>query len=267
MPSEHFQPGQAIFKEGEKSHDAYYLVTGAVEITIQTPHGTQSLAHLGPGEVFGEMGMIMDRPRSATATALEASLVESISEADFESYFIQNPHRLHAYLGTLFERIRKTDLLLQMSGQTPPQQIAKVPIPSSVTNTPAKREPAYRLRLRSCYDKTGYDHKAIDTTITKLPFRIGRAYFDTAVASLARNDLSIQEHAPYQLSRNHCEIDFDDGHFILRDRGSKLGAFVNDEHISIDSGKITAVFKPGDNNITFGTLSSPHRYILHLEEI
>ena len=165
MPSEHFNPGQTIFKEGEKSHDAYYLVHGAVEISVSTPHGQQVLGKIGPGEVFGEMGMIMDRPRSATATALEATLVESISEAEFESYFLQNPDRLHAYLSTLFERIRKTDLLLQISGHAP------VPPPPRST----AKEPVYRVRI------TPREGGGKPTTITKLPFRIGRASFDTGV--------------------------------------------------------------------------------------
>jgi CRP-like cAMP-binding protein len=259
MPSAHFNPGQIIFSEGDKSNEAYYLVSGLVEISIATPHGAQSLAKLGPGEVFGEMGMIMDRPRTATATALEPTLVEIIHEQEFESYFIQNPQRLHAYLATLFERIRKTDLLLRVATQNQP-------VPPS-QKTEGKREPAYRVRLRSCYERTGSPHKAVDLTITKLPFRVGRAYFDTAVASLARNDVSIEDHAPYQLSRNHCEIDFEHGHFVLRDRGSKLGSIVNGEVISMDSGKITARLKKGDNEIVFGTHGSPHVFTLNIEEL
>lgn len=259
MPSDHFQSGQTIFKEGDKCTQAYYLVSGLVEISIGTPHGRQILAKLGPGEVFGEMGMIMDRPRSATATALETTLVEMIGEQEFESYFLQNPERLHAYLGTLFERIRKTDLLLQVAAQNNPPPAPKAPA--------GPREPAYRVRLHSCYDRTGLSHKAIDVTLTKLPFRIGRAYFDTAVASLARNDLSIKDHAPYQISRNHCEIDFEHGHFILRDRGSKLGTFVNGQSVSVDSGIITATLKNGDNELIFGTHGSPHQFVLNIEEL
>jgi len=256
MPSEHFQPGQIIFKEGEKSHDAYYLVQGHVEISVQGLYGRQVLAKIGPGEIFGEMGMIMDRPRSATATALEPVLVETISEHEFEAYFLQNPDRLHAYLATLFERIRKTDLLLQVGGAAPP------PRP-----TPEAKEPVYRVRLRSCYDETDHEHQAVNATITKLPYRIGRAYFDTGVASLARNDLSITDSAPHQLSRNHCEIDFEHGHFVLRDRGSKLGSVVNGEAISVDSGRISVPLPKGENTIILGNADSPHRFSLMVEEI
>jgi hypothetical protein len=251
MPSEHFNPGQIIFKEGEKSHDAYYIVHGAVEISVSTAHGKQVLGKISPGEVFGEMGMIMDRPRSATATALEPTLVESISETDFESYFLQNPDRLHTYLSTLFERIRKTDLLLQVSGHAP------VPPPPPST----AKEPVFRVRI------TPVEGTGKSTTITKLPFRIGRSYFDTGVNALSRNEYSIEDHAPYQLSRSHCEIDFENGRFVLRDRGSKLGTFVNGEQVCVDIGKISAELKQGENDIVFGTHGSPHHYSIFIEEL
>ena len=93
MATEHFQRGQVIFREGDKSQEAYFIVSGLVEITLNTSHGVQSLAKIGPGEIFGEMGMIMDRPRTATATALENTTVETVAEAEFEQQIIQRPDR------------------------------------------------------------------------------------------------------------------------------------------------------------------------------
>jgi CRP/FNR family cyclic AMP-dependent transcriptional regulator len=262
MATEHIQRGQVIFREGDKSHEAYFIVSGLVEISINTAHGVQSLAQIGPGEIFGEMGMIMDRPRSATATALENTALETIAEAEFESQIIQRSDRLHVYLSTLFDRIRRTDLLLTTTtNATVPLVAANKPKPQSA------KEPVFRVKLRSHYDDTGLDHAPVDKTITKLPFRIGRAYFDTAVSALARNDLSIEEQHPYQLSRNHCEIDFEHGHFVLRDRGSKLGSWVNGEHVSVDAGRITSLLKTGENQLILGNADSPHRYTVTIEEL
>lgn len=260
MATEHFQRGQVIFREGEKSQEAYFIVSGLVEISINTSHGTQSLARIGPGEIFGEMGMIMDRPRSATATSLENTTVETIAEADFEQQIIQRPDRLHVYLATLFERIRKTDLLLTTTTN------ATVPLIARPKPAPTK-EPVFRVKLRSHYDETGYQHEPVEKTITKLPFRIGRSYFDTATSALARNDLSIEEDHPYQLSRNHCEIDFEHGQFILRDRGSKLGSWVNGVHVSVDNGCLSSPLKVGENKIIFGNGDSPHRFSITIEEM
>ncbi len=260
MATEHFQQGQVIFREGDKSQEAYFIVSGLVEITLNTSHGVQSLAKIGAGEIFGEMGMIMDRPRSATATALENTVVETIGENDFELEIIQRPDRLHVYLATLFERIRKTDLLLTTSTN------ATVPLTAIARPKPVK-EPVFRLRLRSHYEDVGFEHEPVSKTITKLPFRIGRAYFDTAVSALSRNDLAIEEPHPYQLSRNHCEIDFENGQFILRDRGSKLGTWSNGTHVGVDAGLIFAPLTLGENKLVLGNEDSPHRYTLTIEEL
>ncbi|MFN0077712.1 MAG: cyclic nucleotide-binding domain-containing protein [Prosthecobacter sp.] len=258
MATEHFQRGQIIFREGDKSQEAYFIVSGLIEISINTSHGVQSLAKMGPGEIFGEMGMIMDRPRSATATALENTAVETIADDEFEQQIIQRPDRLHVYLATLFERIRKTDLLLSSTTN------ATVPL---VAKTKPAKEPVYRVKLRSNYDAAGLEHAPVEKTITKLPFRIGRSYFDTAVSSLARNDLSIEEEHPYQLSRNHCEIDYEHGHFILRDRGSKLGTWVDGTHVCVDAGCISTPLKVGQNRLTFGHQDSPHHFTITIEEL
>ncbi len=260
MATEHFQRGQVIFREGDKSQEAYFIVSGLVEITINTSHGVQSLAKIGPGEIFGEMGMIMDRPRSATATSLENTTVETIGEGDFEQQIIQRRDRLHIYLSTLFERIRKTDLLLTSTTNVTVPLTAKPP-------PPATKDPVFRVKLHSCYDETQSTREPISKTITKLPFRVGRAYFDTAVSALARNDLSIEESPPYQLSRNHCEIDFEGGQFILRDRGSKLGSLVDGVQVSVDAGCISCPLKVGENKIIFGNGDSPHRYSITIEEL
>lgn len=259
MATEHFHSGQVIFREGDKSHEAYYLVSGLVEITIRTANGARSLAKIGPGEIFGEMGMIMDRPRSATAAALENTVVETIAEADFEQQIVQRPERLHTYLATLFERIRKTDLLLTAT--------TDATVPLTPKQPPPAKEPVYRVKLRSHYDTTGLKHDPVSKTITKLPFRIGRAYFDTAVSALARNDLAVEEGHPYQLSRNHCEIDFEHGQFILRDRGSKLGSWVNGTHVAVEAGLIACPLKVGENQIIFGNEDSPHRYTITIEDL
>jgi CRP-like cAMP-binding protein len=269
MAAEHFQKGQTIFQEGDKSHDAYFIVSGRVAISIGTTRGRQLLAELGSGEIFGEMGMIMDRPRSATAKAIENTLVERIAEHDFENYFMQNSERLHTYLATLFERIRKTDLLLQEAETAviKPRAVDVITDTFEQTNTEETEATVYRLQLRSCYDKTGFDHPRVDREITKLPFRIGRSYFDTAVSAFARNDLSLSDTAPYQCSRNHCEIAFEKGRFVLRDRGSKLGSWVGDQHVSVDSGHLTAELPMGDTIIIFGSEHSPHRYLLNIKRI
>lgn len=276
MNTKHFQEGEVIFQEGEISHEAFYIVSGMVEISIQNTEGPLVLGRLGTGEIFGEMGMITDRPRSATATALEPTTVESINEAEFEADVLGRPDRLHAYLATLFDRIRTTDLLLQMewqkhaareAGLTPAaarrERVAMLGAPSAGRTGAAAQAPlTHRLRLKSA---EGGRH-AVNVEITSLPFRIGRAFADSRVALFARNDLAIPDQQPFHVSRNHCEIDLGEQGFIVRDRGSTLGCIVNNSAIGSHAEGFSAALHEGDNYLLLGSDDSPFRYVLTVEK-
>ena len=91
MATEHFQQGQVIFREGDKSQEAYFILSGQVEITLNTSHGVQSLAKLGAGEIFGEMAVLNDAPRSATATAKTDCVVVSLDAQQFQTAIQKMP--------------------------------------------------------------------------------------------------------------------------------------------------------------------------------
>ena len=64
-------PGARIFEEGQWGRCAYLIESGRVEISARRGGRQQVLKIYVPGEMFGEMAVIDDIPRSATATALE----------------------------------------------------------------------------------------------------------------------------------------------------------------------------------------------------
>ena len=59
---------EAIFREGDPSDSVFVVVSGRVELSKLGPDGPVVLAMLGPLEMFGEMGILDDSPRSATVT-------------------------------------------------------------------------------------------------------------------------------------------------------------------------------------------------------
>lgn len=61
--------GQVIFNEGDQGDDAYIVEEGAVEISVRHGRKRKIIATLGPGEIFGEMALIANAPRSACAHA------------------------------------------------------------------------------------------------------------------------------------------------------------------------------------------------------
>jgi signal transduction histidine kinase len=66
-----FRIGQDIFKEGDPGDGAYLVCSGAVEISAASPTGDQRVvfSRVLPGDVFGEMSLVDQNPRSASATA------------------------------------------------------------------------------------------------------------------------------------------------------------------------------------------------------
>ena len=77
--------GEVVFHEGEPG-DAFYIVhQGAVEILKARPDGTEEkLAVRRDGEAFGEMALLNDAPRSATARALQETQLLTVAREDFE---------------------------------------------------------------------------------------------------------------------------------------------------------------------------------------
>jgi CRP-like cAMP-binding protein len=70
------QPEEVIFREGEDGDRCFVIQTGGVKVVRNLPEGGRvTLARLGPGSVFGELGMFEGERRSATVIATEETLV------------------------------------------------------------------------------------------------------------------------------------------------------------------------------------------------
>ncbi len=103
-----------IFKEGETGDAFYVVVSGSVRISTVVPGvGEEALTVLRSGEYFGEMSLIDDAPRSASAIANEDTILISIAKDDFEQLLAKNTELAYKLLWiftkTLSARLRKTD--------------------------------------------------------------------------------------------------------------------------------------------------------------
>ncbi len=73
----HLTPGEIVFREGDPPTSAYLVESGEIEILTVKEGVPMVLSVLGPGDLLGEMAVIDDAPRTATARAMgEASLIE-----------------------------------------------------------------------------------------------------------------------------------------------------------------------------------------------
>lgn len=69
-----FSPGDAVFRQGEAGDFLYVILSG--EVAVVTGDGENKReVRLGPGEVFGEMALLENEPRSASVWALEETIL------------------------------------------------------------------------------------------------------------------------------------------------------------------------------------------------
>lgn len=102
----HFEPGDVLVHEG-KDVDALYLVaSGGVRVTKKDADGeTLVLADLGPGDVVGEIGVVLRRPATATVSASHPTVALALTRDGFEDAIKAHP----TLLGELYQLATQRD--------------------------------------------------------------------------------------------------------------------------------------------------------------
>ena len=100
----HLQTDDVVFEQGDEGDAFYMVVRGGIRIT----RGTVELAVLGSREGFGEMAILDQETRSATATAAEATTMLRIDQNSFDRLIEQNPAVARGIYRVLTRRLRNT---------------------------------------------------------------------------------------------------------------------------------------------------------------
>ena len=114
MKTLNFNSGEVVFEEGSVSNCAYLVEEGKFEVSRIYNGKKLVMGILKAKDIFGEMGIIDDQPRSATVIALEKSTVSLITQECFHSLEKTNPQALMPLLRVLSARIRSTYKLSKM---------------------------------------------------------------------------------------------------------------------------------------------------------
>src|SRR5262245_56962626 len=116
-----YEVGEVIVREHDLGDTAYIIEQGQVEVSKDFDGQQVHLANLGAGDSFGEMSMIDEKPRSATVTAVTATVVREIQRDAFFHSFQADPDVALTLLKVLFERLREAHtLILQLQKTAPP---------------------------------------------------------------------------------------------------------------------------------------------------
>jgi CRP/FNR family cyclic AMP-dependent transcriptional regulator len=108
-----FPKGTVLFHEGEAGKEMFVLQAGRVVITKTVRDTLQTLATLGPGEFFGEMALISNRPRNATATVEEQARLLVIDPKTFEGMIRGNSEIAVRMIKKLAERLGEADAQIE----------------------------------------------------------------------------------------------------------------------------------------------------------
>jgi CRP-like cAMP-binding protein len=86
-----FRPGEIIFSEYEPGDTFYLIKSGRIKLIKNTGEFERTLDILQPSEIFGEMAILENAPRSATAIAMEQVEVLELNAQNFELLILGNP--------------------------------------------------------------------------------------------------------------------------------------------------------------------------------
>jgi len=108
--------GQVIFRENDPGDKMYIILEGVVEILKEAQGGSSKvLTSVGKGEFFGEMALIDDRPRSATAIASVPCKLLVMSDDLLDSYIAGNPEFASKMIRNLAQRLRGANKLIEQA--------------------------------------------------------------------------------------------------------------------------------------------------------
>jgi hypothetical protein len=265
-----FAPGDVFFRAGDPSDRAFLLIAGRVESVV----GANRVAVFNPGDVFGDMALVEERPRWSTARAVSVGRVRAMTRDEFERLLTTDPACCRQYLRSLLERVRALTARVNGDGPggdpppapgpkpdpTPPPVLITGPAELPYTGAGRPVPDGWSVVLTPLTRRAAETVPAEGLRVTRLPFRLGRAAEAREADGLDLNDLWLNDAQPFVVSRNHCEIDLTRGGLVVRDRGSHLGCVVNGRPVGGRAWARFARLAAGENTLTLGPAGSAYRF-------
>lgn len=252
MLGQNFAAGDVIYREGDESDRVFLIEAGEVEVFKHSEEEEEDvlLAVLHRGEIFGEAGVVRDRPRGTTTRCCTAVKILVIEKKDFVAAFGGTTDLGFRVLKALCERLASAD-----------ERIVSRWAPQNA----ARQEDVKRLRLLPASSAVAKQIGSDGIEIAKLPFRVGRLPLGLRKTKTESQTLLLHTPAQYQLAEKHFAIEFHDGQLVIIDLGSKLGTVVNGVRISTFEHVSVAGLVAGENLVIAGGLESPYRFTVAVE--
>lgn len=146
-----FAARDVVYDAGQTADALFVIQAGAVELTRQGPDGEHAVARYGPGDFFGEIAVLLGRPRTTRAVAVVETRVLQLDRATFEHMCADRPEIAMRVIQRLAERAIELE-----------QRLAALGVDDLL-------RPVVRVLLRGAHG----GEKRIETTLRKLANEAG----------------------------------------------------------------------------------------------
>jgi CRP/FNR family transcriptional regulator, cyclic AMP receptor protein len=105
---EHFPKGKTIFLDGDMGGRVFVIEEGSVELSKSIAGTKRVLGTLGANEIFGELSVLTNEPRSATAIALESTTCLTVSDDEIKERMKSADLFVQALIRILINNLKET---------------------------------------------------------------------------------------------------------------------------------------------------------------
>jgi len=188
-----FAAGQIVFTEGEPSEHLYVVRSGRVRIYVASAHGDElTLTVLAHGDSIGELSVIDEQPRSASAAAIEATELLTIGAADMRAALTADPVLLWTVAGELAATVRRlTGSTADMVFLDLPRRLAKLIVAEATPGADGSLHVELRMSQSGVAARLGVTRQSLNRALTGLTRRgwvsvHGNGYAINDLAALRR---------------------------------------------------------------------------------
>lgn len=231
--------GEYVFEEGDLGTEMYIVQDGSVVILKNLRGEEKELARLSRGDFFGEMSVLEDLPRTASARALADCRLIQINSSTFDQMLRKNPEIAVRMMRKLSRRLRETDQMLRAALGSEESQAPEMPSPQQGPRADKGHE-------RLVHAETGSEFFLSSGEETAVGRRDPVTGIDPDV------DLTPAD-TQRSISRRHAKILRRNGKFYVREEiGTMNGTFINGERVETG---VAVEFQDGDE-VRFGLIKT-----------
>lgn len=250
-----FDAGAVIFREGDSGSTMYVIDSGEIEIS-RSSRGQQPVAILGPGDFFGEMAILEDQPRFASATARSACVLRAVDREGFADLLRQDLETTVRIMRNFAGRLRQVESELAEQTQALEQLRHRLTAPTvqrpvvrpevgsqgATREIPPQAPPPPRWLLRNSAGAEFPLRQGLGELLVGRPDPVTGT---TPEVNLGALDLQ------RTLSRRHAKLLFEGSTLFVREEvGVTNGTFVNGQRLRTG---VAHPLKPGDT-LRFGNI-------------